>query len=420
MKKRIKVLFLLFILLIPKAVLADDDTSCSKVIQTFDSYKIAVSKLNSLDCKNAANSDSIIECNENNLNRSYYLSKLFQYNDEKPECITSEIGKVIKENENTCSSVFDSSLKKITNKYLKIFYILAPFLLIIFGSVDLFKILAMTSNEMAKKAKNNLIKRVVAFVLLYLSPTIVNFIISFNQSDYNLSGSGYVCKNNLYYEKGEVKYIGLAQVSQRFLSNINIDALTGEAGSMTVNSTGVKALMDAASKLYEMAYQNDWFYYSKYDADRFPDIIPKTDVLRYGNIHASINDTTATCCATLIGDVLYVSKVFTEDEVNSYSYNGATGTYYFLKDHGWKEILNYNDLKAGDVVFFGEEYGWPGVWLKGDSLGDSNGTHAEWNHVQLYAGDGKWYNFGGTGAIRSRYAYYDNLESSFARALRMP
>lgn len=229
MKKRIKVLFLLFILLIPKVVLADDDTSCSKVIQTLDDYNNAVSKLSSLDCKNAASTEIIIECNENSLSRSYSLSKLFQYYDDKPDCANSEIEKIINENKNSCSSVFDSSFKKITDKYLRIFYILAPFLLIIFGSVDLFKILAITAAEEANRAKKNLFRRIIAFVLLYLSPTIVNFIISFNESDYNIKGNSYVCKNNVYYEKGEMKYVGLVQVSQRFLSNINFSSLTGSS-----------------------------------------------------------------------------------------------------------------------------------------------------------------------------------------------
>lgn len=232
MKKRIKVIFLFVLLLLPNVVLAEEkDTSCSKVIQTLDDYKVAVSKLESIDCNNAVNTADIKECNKNSLNRSYSLSKLLQYSEDYPDCTTSEIEKIIDENGSSCSGVFDSSLKKVTNNYLRIFYIIAPFLLIIFGSVDLFKILAMTSAEMANKAKKDLIKRVIAFVLLYLTPTIVNFIISLNGSEYNLKGNNYVCKNTVYYEKSEAKYMTLGQISQRFLSNIDINSFNRSSSS---------------------------------------------------------------------------------------------------------------------------------------------------------------------------------------------
>lgn len=377
MKKRIKVLFLLFILLIPKVVLADDDTSCSKVIQTLDDYNIAVSKLSSLDCKNAISSDIIKECNNNSINRSYSLSRLFQYSDNKPECITSEIENVLKENQDTCNSVFDSSLKKITNKYLRIFYILAPFLLIIFGSVDLFKILAMTSIEMANKAKKDLMKRIIAFVLLYLTPVIVNFIISFNQSDYGLKGNTYVCKNNVYYEKGHLQYVGLAQVSQRFLSNINIDALTGEAGSMTVNSTGVQAILESAQKVMDMIRSKNGCYFGACD-----NYCCYKGPWHGGNIKASTYEQSGTSCATYVSSVLYVSGVLTEDRINKYSYNFANDTpgepavEGMLRDAGWKEIRNYSDLQPGDIAFIDNDYD-PGI-----------------DHVQIYAGDDLWYNAG--------------------------
>lgn len=396
MKKRIKVLFLFALLFIPNIVLADaDDTKCSNVIDTLDSYKVSVSKLESIDCENTVSTEDIEECNKNSLNRSLSLSKLIQYNDSMPECTNSEIESIIKENENSCTGVFDSSLKKLTNNYLKIFYIIAPFLLIIFGSVDLFKILAMTSTEMANKAKKDLRKRVIAFVLLYLTPMMVNFIISFNGSDYNLSGNAYVCKNNVYYEKGEIKYIGLAQVSQKFLSNININSLTGiNSTPLGVNSQGSKAIIEAAAQIHQKYINENWSY-----------SVSSSD-LTSGDIKGSLEvPGHHTCCATYINQIFYVAKIFSEGEINDYSYNSAPSTFRFLRDKNWIKISNYGDLQPGDIVFMNSnEDGTPG-------------------HVQLYYGDGKWYNAGRDEAILDldrTSPYPADLEYTFMFAYRLP
>lgn len=316
MKKRIKVLFLFVLLFVPNIVLADaDDTKCSNVIDTLDSYKVSVSKLESIDCENAVITEDIKECNKNSLNRSLSLSKLMQYNDSMPECINSEIENIIKENENSCTGVFDSSLKKLTNNYLKIFYIIAPFLLIIFGSVDLFKILAMTSTEMANKSKKDLRKRVIAFVLLYLTPMMVNFIISLNGSDYNLSGNAYVCKNNVYYEKGEAKYIGLAQVSQRFLSNININSLTGKG----------------SSSIPIGAWHNDWFQGDE----------------RWGSIMYGSDTMAESACGSLATSIV-CAHYKNDDSPSSYCYPPNTA-----KELESKGYVTYRS-SYGIVLFFNE------------------------------------------------------------------
>ena len=77
----------------------------------------------------------------------------------------------------------------------------------------------------------------------------------------------------------------------------------------------------------------------------------------------------------------------------------------FLKSKGWIKIDNYEDLQPGDIVF---EY---------DSFDDPG-------HVQIYYGDGKWYNAGSTEAIGDydgRVSPYSSNDSSiFVGAYRMP
>ena len=73
--------------------------------------------------------------------------------------------------------------KDILNKFL----IIAPFLLIIFVSFDLLRIVTMGSPDDSKKAKQNIVKRVIAFLLLLLVPSIVHFITSievFNNDEF--------------------------------------------------------------------------------------------------------------------------------------------------------------------------------------------------------------------------------------------
>ena len=54
----------------------------------------------------------------------------------------------------------------------------APFLFILFGSLDYFKVLVSTNEEEAKKAKKNFPKRLIAFVLLLITPFIISFILT--------------------------------------------------------------------------------------------------------------------------------------------------------------------------------------------------------------------------------------------------
>ena len=82
----------------------------------------------------------------------------------------------------------------IAKGVIKYIYIIAPILLIIFVGVDLFKILTSGGDgKVNSKIKSAIFKRLIAFLLLFMVPTIIKFIISLNESEYNLEGDYYYC-----------------------------------------------------------------------------------------------------------------------------------------------------------------------------------------------------------------------------------
>ena len=147
------------------------------------------------------------------------------------------------------------------------------------------------------------------------------------------------------------------------------------------------AILEMADKLHQA--QTSWNYSVGGD-------------LYWNNIELSINNPNkVTCCATYVSSVLYLSGHFSEEQMNSFNYNSSNGLYNFLLSNGWQAITEYSALQAGDVVFM-----------------DTDGGARAINHVQLYAGDGTWYNAGSNDAIHSSAPYSSNASNEFMIALR--
>ena len=125
-------------------------------------------------------------------------------------------------------------------------------------------------------------------------------------------------------------------------------------------------------------------------------------LLTSGNIELAINNpNAATCCATYVSSALYLAGCFTEEQMNSFNYNSSNALYNFLTSNGWQVINSSSELQAGDVVFM-----------------DTNGGARDITHVQLYAGDGGWYNAGSDSAIQGDAPKYYDIGSQFMVALR--
>ena len=103
-----------------------------------------------------------------------------------------------------------------------------------------------------------------------------------------------------------------------------------------------------------------------------------------------------TCCAT------YVSWVLIDcGYIEKHSHN-CGGLEKELVSHIWTKIENYDDLEAGDIVFM-------------DTDGANN---RDITHVQIYVGDGQWYNAGGNSSIHKVEPYSDDVRSEFVYAYR--
>ena len=260
---------------------------------------------------------------------------------------------------------------------MSIFYIIAPFLLIIFGSLDFSKIVVMSDPKQAKEHRTNFFKRLTAFILLYLTPAFVSFALNLNLTNYTLTGNVYSCQTDYIYhmKRWETTYVPPAVEDSK-------------ESSENVKGGSASSILAAAEKVHKSQQK----YTYSVGGDLF-----------WNNIKKSTNNPNkVTCCATFVGSTLYVAGIFSEEEMNSYNYNSAPSTSTFLSEKGWKKITKYSELKAGDIVFM--------------TSGSTSGV----GHTQIYAGNGTWYNAGSTEAIQRKSPYSSDASARFLHAYRKP
>lgn len=81
-----------------------------------------------------------------------------------------------------CNGIFGdpgdaNSLANLIKGILDVFRIVAPILVIVLGSLDLFLAMASSSEDKMKKAQSNFMKRIIMGVCLFFVPAIINFIL---------------------------------------------------------------------------------------------------------------------------------------------------------------------------------------------------------------------------------------------------
>lgn len=351
--KRIKkiTLILFFIMLfIPLATVKA--ASCADVKSAVNEIESLEAQYTSLKCDEASDGQTLSKCNTITANKMKTLEDIFYYNSEK-KCKSVDLSSIINKYKDNCSNEFSSELKSITKTVMNLFYITAPFLMVIFGSLDFFKIVAGNNPDEIKKHRTNFFKRLTAFVLLYLTPFITNII--FSVMPYNIQADAYICSQTISL-KPKLTARGVT-------GQYAVDNFSGDAG---------KRIAEAAKEIKQSAINNNYTYGCNSSA---PSVQGTSKIKQM-------------CCANLIGAAIYKAKVYTEKEATFRDAYAAT-VVQALIDKKWKVIKNEKDLKPGDVLAW--ECEWSGcnkISLEGKSY--------RVGHVDIYYGDKKKVSTGGS------------------------
>ncbi len=156
------------------------------------------------------------------------------------------------------------------------------------------------------------------------------------------------------------------------------------------HSEGSATIIEAAHKIHK--HMEDYKY--TYSLTTLP-----------GTANIAWNMRTS-CCATYVDWVLAEAGYKKADES---LIHGACTLFRVYQEKGFMVIENYSDLQPGDIVF---------MTVEDNSTITYNGRTLKVGHVQIYAGDGTWYNAGSTERIQQKSPYKSNPSSMFAIALR--
>ena len=294
----------------------------------------------------------------------------------------------------------------IIKNAIEVIQIIVPILLIAMSMVQLFKMLT-SSDPRDKKGIKSLTNKFVAAAIVFFLPIIANIVIGLVGEGVNTGGLDVI---KCYKESSSTVEV-MNRTRTRYIKKetnnkepvkVTFDGKDVADGSDGVNpndretkyknrgssagglaSGSAQGIIDGAEKVHTMYEQQGWTY--SVGGDLF-----WNDIERSTN-----NPNKVSCCATLIGSALYVGGVLSEQELNSFNYNYVPSFDSYLESHNWIRINNYSDLQAGDIVIM------PG-------------------HVQLYAGNGTWYNAGSTSAIQRDSPYSDDCSGRFLHAWRIP
>lgn len=190
------------------SVSAENCTSVKSDIDLYDTYE---ETLKNMDCTDTSDITIVNTCNDTNVKKNIVITKLMKLKEQGKICKSekSKADKIIEDNKDKCGQIFNDDFNTFVNNAMMIFYIIGPILLILFGSLDYAKATVSSEADALKKASVRFAKRIAATLLLFLTPTIIDLILSFNVSDKYLSGNAYTCdyKYMVFNKKYNIKYV---------------------------------------------------------------------------------------------------------------------------------------------------------------------------------------------------------------------
>ena len=301
---------------------------------------------------------------------------------------------------------------------------LVPLGLILFGGYDLLKVVYSNDKKDMDDVVRKLIEKTIAGVAVFFVVAGVQLLVKQTSSSSNISNcvSCFAVSENYcnVYDKEEEDHSDEKRTNDearkerdekreqgRKENEKTSDAAKKEAekeidpesvrnGSSSpgssLSSGDASGILEGAKKVHSVYESQKWFYYTDLGQLRWNDVQYSTN-----------NPSKATCCATFVGSAFLVGGVFTEQELNQVNYNSVFGISEICEKHGWSKVTNYSQLQPGDIVIM-----------------TSPGSGSSPGHVQIYAGNGTWYNAGSTWAIQSPNPYSSDASGRFLWAWRIP
>jgi len=281
--------------------------------------------------------------------------------------------------------------------------IIVPILLMIMASIEFAKIVRYPDKKDGFNRIKNLFK---AAAIVFFVPMFLDVLLNLLPSSFTLSScwkeseawaetyhKSALQYSSPYDEEKHGLFVDPSEYQKGVPKPVENNNSSSSSSGITPNGispASAKGILEGAERVHTVYEQNGWAYYSDLSELRWNDINYSTN-----------NPSRKTCCATFVGSALYAGGVFTESELNQYNYNSVEGISDLCQAHGWQKISSYSQLAAGDVVIMSPPGG-------GSSLG----------HVQIYAGNGTWYNAGSTNAIQRDNPYPSDASGRFLYAWR--
>ena len=359
--KRIKKIFILlfFILLFMPLTLvkAESYATCADVMDAITELDDIDAMYIELDCDNASGNSDIYKCNNLRIKKASVLEEIFEYNEENV-CPSIDVSEIIDKYSGECSNRFSSEIKAYADSAMKLFFMAAPFIIIIFGSLDFFKIITSTDPKEVKKSRTNFIKRIVAFGLLYLTPFIVHFL--FSLTPYSMDRTSFICSQELV-----------------LTPRTTVGEISGIYGGNNYGGRG-QEIAEAAREIKKYAVEHGYTW--------------KCSGLSISKIATSTNDSIGgLCCAELIGISLYKAGIYDESTAGKIQTASApTATRNVVATGDFEAIWDPDDLQPGDILIY-KKY----TDLDGCGVATIEGKTYHVPHIDIYYGDGKKVTTGG-------------------------
>ena len=241
----------------------------------------------------------------------------------------------------SCSSAGIANILKVLHNIFKLIWIVTPILSIIFLAVNLTKIVL---NPDEKKLTKRLYNQLLALIIVFMIPTIVNAFMLMLGSSTDISScwkeatSSTTLKETSSYQE-PVSNVPKGKIIEnpKDYDYGNKRASNSNNSSSASNNTSLNNLFAAAKQADQHTYNNGYHY---------------GNALSWDGTNMKDQNGNTVSCDRGVGLTLYYAGL-TKTDPNKLTLNVLSNE---LGNRGWKKITNYNDLQPGDIVFYDRQH----------------------------------------------------------------